>query len=187
VAAIALLAVRLAYPMPGPVARDRFAAVVAWFAVLTYGLLLAGSTLANAGSDSACGSGYPLCNGSLFPALDHNVAIALIHRVWAGAMLLFAIWVHLRSRRDRGSAAPVVLTSGLVVLLFLVQAVAGAVIVSVVDSKGSEVVHSSLGSLTWLAVATLFALTRTLPASAWAPALPRDARAAAPATASMRA
>ena len=92
VAAIALLAVRLAHPMPGPAARDRFATLVAWFSVLTYGLLLAGSTLANAGSDTACGSGYPLCNGSLFPALDHNVAIELIHRVWAGAMLLFAIW-----------------------------------------------------------------------------------------------
>ena len=75
-------------------------------------------------------------------------------------------------------------TSGLVVLLFLVQAAAGAVIVSVVDSNASEVVHSSLGSLTWLAVATLFALTRTLPASA--PVLAAGARAAPPAAVSAR-
>jgi cytochrome c oxidase assembly protein subunit 15 len=176
VGAIALLAVRLARPMTQPAPRDRFRALVTWFAVLTYGLLLAGSTLANAGSDLACGTGYPLCNGSLFPTLDHNVTIALAHRGWAGAMLVFAAWVHLRSRRDRASAADIVRVSGIVLVLFLVQAVAGAVIVSVVDSRASEVIHSSLGSLTWLAVATLLALARTLPAS-----VPVRAQTAAPA------
>jgi heme A synthase len=162
VAAIALLAVRLAYPGGGPAPRDRFGSLVAWLALLSYGLLLAGSTLANAGSDSACGSGYPLCNGTLFPALSHNVAIALTHRVWAGALLVLAVVVHLRSRRDRAWAPPIVRVSGVVLLLFLLQAIAGAVIVSIIDSGASEVLHSSLGSLTWLTVATLLALTRTL-------------------------
>jgi heme A synthase len=165
VGSIALLAVRLAYPRSDPAPADRFVALVWWFTGLTFGLLLAGSTLANAGKDGACGSGYPLCKGTLFPALDHNVAIAYTHRIWAGAMLLFAIWVHLQSRRDRPAAQPIVRLSGVVVLLFLVQAAAGAVIVSVVDSTASAVIHSSLGSLTWLSVATLFALTRTLRAS----------------------
>jgi heme A synthase len=183
VASIALLAVRLAYPRSDPAPADRFVTLVWWFTGLTFGLLLAGSTLANAGSDTACGSGYPLCNGTLFPALDHNVAIAYVHRIWAGAMLLFAAWVHLRSRRERPGAPPIVRISGVVVLLFLVQAAAGAVIVSIVDSRASEVVHSSLGSLTWLSVATLLALTRTLPASqpAAAHGSLADARTAVPA------
>jgi heme A synthase len=183
VASIALLAVRLAYPRAEPVPADRFVTLVWWFAILTFGLLLAGSTLANAGSDTACGSGYPLCNGTLFPALDHNVAIAYIHRIWAGAMLLFAAWVHLRSRRDRAAAPPIVRVSGVVLLLFFVQAAAGAVIVSIVDSRASEVVHSSLASLTWLSVATLLALARTLPASepAGAYVALADTRAAVPA------
>jgi heme A synthase len=182
VASIALLTARLAYPRSEPLHADRFVTLIWWFTGLTFGLLLAGSTLANAGKDLACGTGYPLCNGSLFPALDHNVAIAYVHRIWAGLMLLFAAWIHLRSRRDRPAAQPIVRVSGAVVALFLVQAAAGAVIVSVVDGTASEVIHSSLGSLTWLFVATLFALTRTLPASE--PALSysplADARAAVP-------
>jgi heme A synthase len=178
VASIAMLAVRLAYPGALPLQRDRFVALVSWFTVLTFGLLLAGSTLANAGSDSACGSGYPLCNGALLPSLDHNVTIALIHRLYAGAMLLSAVLVFVRSRRDRAAALPIRRAAALVMLLFLIQAAAGAVIVSVVDSTASEVVHSSLGSLTWLAVATLLALTRTLPAGA--PAFNRTELATAP-------
>jgi len=183
VASIALVAVRLAYPRSEPVPADRFVKLVWWFAGLTFGLLMAGSTLANAGSDTACGSGFPLCNGALFPAISHNVAIAYIHRIWAGAMLLFAAWVHVRARRDRPSAAPIVRVSGLVLLLFLIQAVAGAVIVSVVDDHASEVIHSSLGSLTWLTVATLLALARTLPAAeaALARSAPADALSAVPA------
>src|ERR1035441_6844954 len=80
-------------------AMAAFSRLIGWFVALSFGLLVAGSTLANAGSDSACGHGYPLCNGSLFPSLNHLVVIALIHRVWAGALLVLALWVLLRSRR----------------------------------------------------------------------------------------
>lgn len=166
VAAISLLTVRLAFPSAERAPHDGFRSLVGWFAVLTYGLLLAGSTLANAGSDGACGSGFPLCNGTIIPGLTHDVAIILVHRVWAGAMLLCAVWVFLRSRRDRASTPPIIRASQVVLTLFVIQAIAGIVIVSIVDSTASEVVHSSLGSLSWLAVATLVSLTGTLsPAS----------------------
>jgi heme A synthase len=79
VASIALLAVRLRYPQLSGT-RDRFWTLTHWFVGLSFGLLLAGSTLANAGSDTVCGGGFPLCRGTLVPALDHNVVIALIHR-----------------------------------------------------------------------------------------------------------
>ena len=165
VASIALLAVRLAYPQARPVPRDRFVVLVTWFAVLTFCLLLAGSTLANAGSDSACGTGFPLCNGTLFPAFDHNVVIAFVHRVWAGVMLLFAAWVFVRARRDRAGVPQILRAAHAVIGMFVIQALAGIVIVSIVDSTASEVVHSSLGSFTWLLVATMLALTYTLPAT----------------------
>jgi heme A synthase len=157
-----LVAVRLAFPAAEPAPRDSFSRLIGWFVALSFGLLLAGSTLANAGSDSACGHGFPLCNGSLFPSLNHQVVIALIHRVWAGALLVLALWVLFRSRRDRAGAAPIKWAAVVVVILYFVLAGIGFVIVGVSDSTATEVLHSSIASLTWVALATLLWLTRTL-------------------------
>jgi len=162
VASITLVAVRLAFPTAQPAPRDSFSRLVVWFVALSFGLLLAGSTLSNAGSDSACGQGFPLCNGALFPSLNHLVVIALVHRVWAGAMLVLALWVLLRSRRDRAGAAPIKWAAITVSILYIVQAVLGFLIVGVSDSRATEVLHSSIGSLTWVALAALLWLTRTL-------------------------
>lgn len=163
VASIALLAVRLHYPQLSGT-RDRFWTLTHWFVGLSFGLLLAGSTLANAGSDTVCGSGFPLCRGTLVPALDHNVVIALIHRTWAGAMLIFAVVLLLRSRSAR-AGQPIIRRLVAVILgLYIVQAFLGFVIVGMTDTTATEVVHSSFGSLTWLALASLLALVRTLPA-----------------------
>ena len=133
------------------------------FVALSFGLLLAGSTLSNAGSDSACGHGYPLCNGSLFPSLNHLVVIALVHRVWAGVLLVLALWVLIRSRRDRAGAPPIKWAAAVVSIIYIVQAGLGFLIVGVSDSTAIEVLHSSIGSLTWMALMALLSLTRTLP------------------------
>jgi heme A synthase len=159
---ITLVAVRLAFPATERAPRDSFSRLVGWFVGLSFGLLLAGSTLANAGSDTACGHGFPLCNGSLFPSLNHLVVIALIHRIWAGALLVLALWVLFRSRRDRASAAPITWAAAAAVILYIVLAGIGFVIVGVSDSNAAEVLHSSIASLTWVALATLLCLTRTL-------------------------
>jgi heme A synthase len=164
VAATVLLAARLRYPgVTG--SRDRFWKLTHWFVVLSYGLLLAGSTLANTGSDTACGKGFPLCKGTLFPALDHNVVIALVHRTWAGAMLVFAVVLLVRSRSERAGQPIIRRLVAVILALYIVQAFLGFLIVGMTDSVATEVVHSSFGSLTWLALALLLALTRTLPAA----------------------
>src|ERR1035437_7707366 len=95
-----ILAVRLAYPASEPAPHDSFSRLVGWFVALSLGLLLAGSTVANTDSHMACGHTFLSCNGSLAPALNHQVIINLIHRVWAGAMLVLALWVAFRSRHD---------------------------------------------------------------------------------------
>jgi heme A synthase len=178
VAAIVLVAVRLAFPDPRAAPRDRFSRLVGWFTVGSFCLLLAGSTLANAGSDTACGRGFPLCNGSLFPSLNHLVVIALVHRIWAGAMLVLAGLVLVRSRRERTWAPLIVSAARAVAALYVVQAVLGMVIVAFSDSTASEVVHSSVGSLTWLALSVLLWLTMTLS--------PRDAAGGGVATVAQR-
>jgi cytochrome c oxidase assembly protein subunit 15 len=164
VASIALLAVRLAYAGGPPPTRDSFSRLIAWFTGLSFALLLAGSTVANTDSHTACGRGFPLCNGSLTPRLDHQVIINLTHRVWAGAMLALAMWVVFRSRRDRTGASSVRRAAAAVGVLYLILAGVGVIVLAVGENTAVEVLHSSLASLTWLAIATLFALTRSVPA-----------------------
>ncbi len=163
VASIALLAVRLAFPTDEAAPRDSFSRLVSWFVWLSFGLLLAGSTVANTDSHTSCGTGFPLCNGSLAPSLNHHVVINLTHRGWAGAMLVLAVVVLVRSRRDRACQPAIIRAAAVVTALYVLQAAAGAVVVAVGDNTAIEVLHSSIGSFTWLALATLLALTRTLP------------------------
>ena len=99
------------------------------------------------------------------PSLDHQVVIALIHRVWAGALLVLALWVLFRSLRDRAGVPPIKWAAVAVLIIYIVQAVLGFLIVGVSDSTATEVLHSSIGSLTWVALATLLWLTRTLATS----------------------
>jgi heme A synthase len=60
---------------------------------------------------------------------------------------------------------PIKWAAVVVAILYSVQAGIGFVVVGVSDSTANEVLHSSIGSLTWVALATLLWLTRTLVAS----------------------
>lgn len=162
VASIALVAVRLRWPDTERPPRDSFSRLVGWFVVLSAGLLLTGSTVANTDSHTACGRGFPLCNGSAALPGDHRALLNLSHRTWALAMLVLALWVWLRSRRDRATVPAIQRTAALVTILFLVQAGIGIAVVGVGENTAVDVLHSSVGSLTWLALATLLALTGTL-------------------------
>jgi cytochrome c oxidase assembly protein subunit 15 len=163
VASLVLVSVRLAFPTAATAPRDSFSRLVVWFVALSFGLLLAGSTVANTDSHTACGTGFPLCNGSLFPALDHHVVINLTHRVWALAMLVLAVWVLLRSRRDRAGVPAIRWAASVVTTMYLVQAAIGIATVVLGENDAVEVLHSSIASLTWVALSVLLALTRTLP------------------------
>jgi heme A synthase len=162
VGSIALLAVRLAFPTAESAPHDSFSRLTGWFVALSLGLLLAGSTVANTDSHTACGRGFPLCNGSLTPSLDHRVIINLTHRVWAGAMLVVALWVLFRSHRDRADMPPIRLAALVVAILYVVQAAVGIAVLGLGENTAVEVLHSSIGSLTWVALATLLSLTMTL-------------------------
>jgi heme A synthase len=76
---------------------------------------------------------------------------------------VLALWVLFRSRRDRADVPPIKWAVVVVAILYFVQAGIGFVVVGVSDSTANEVLHASIGSLTWVALATLLWLTRTLP------------------------
>jgi heme A synthase len=163
VASLTLVSVRLAFPTAETAPRDSFSRLIVWFVALSFGLLLAGSTVANTDSHTACGTGFPLCNGSLFPALDHHVVINLTHRVWALAMTVLAVWVLLRSRRDRAGMPAIRWAASVVTIVYLIQATIGIAVIVLGQNGAIEVLHSSIASLTWVALTVLFSLTRTLP------------------------
>lgn len=163
VASIVLLAVRLGLPHAQAVPRDSFSRLVDWLALLSFGLLLAGSTVANTDSHTACGRGFPLCNGSLAPSLDHHVLLNMAHRIWAAAALALALWTVASARRRRTDVPAIRRVAVAVAALYLVQAGLGVAVVGAGENTALEVAHSSLASLTWLALALLLALTRALP------------------------
>jgi heme A synthase len=162
-ATLALVTVRLATPGAGAAARDSYVRLVTWFAAATFGLLLMGATVANTDSHEACGRGFPLCNGTLAPGLDHHVVINVAHRVWAGAVLVLGLVVWRRTAALRPGVRPLATAAGVAAALLLAQAAAGVAVVAVGDNHPLEVLHSALASLTWLSVATLLWLARTLP------------------------
>jgi heme A synthase len=62
--------------------------------------------------------------------------------------------------------APIERAALIVVVLFLVQTAIAILVVALGENTAIEVLHSSVGSLTWLSIATLLALPWTLsPAS----------------------
>lgn len=160
IASIALVAVRLAYPHSERPEQDSLSRLINWFVLLGYGLLLAGSTLANTDSDTVCGHSFPLCAGSLAPSANHQVVINLTHRAWAGATLALALWVYWRCRRER--TAPIATAASACAVLFVIQAALGAVVAATGGGTAIDVIHSSVASFTWLALAALLALNWTV-------------------------
>lgn len=168
-ASIALVTVRL---WVGPSERppgDRYTRLVMWLFGLTYGLLLAGAIVANTDSHESCGTGFPLCNGTLAPGLDHHVVINVVHRTWAGAALVLALYVVHQTHRLRPGVRRLELAAQGVAGLFVVQAVLGVVVLAAGENDAIDVAHSGIASLTWLAVALLTGMTHTVPAGEQVP------------------
>ena len=147
-------------------------------AVLTYMLIVVGGVVRVTGSGDGCGSsgGWPLCNGSLLPALRTTTLIEFSHR-WITTVttvlvvaLLISAWVWQRRYRR------VVVSSTIAGVLLLVQIVLGALVVEFDLPGGIVMIHLAnalllLGVLVYVAVAA-----NTLGAKV-------DAGAAAPASA----
>lgn len=129
-------------------------------AVLTYMLIVVGGVVRVTGSGDGCGSsgGWPLCNGSLLPALRTTTLIEFSHR-WITTIttvlvvaLVISAWVWQRRHRR------LVVSSTLAGVLLLVQIALGALVVEFDLPGGIVMVHLAnalllLGVLVYVAVA----------------------------------
>jgi heme A synthase len=100
-------------------------------AVLTYLLIIVGGVVRVTGSGDGCGStgGWPLCNGSLLPALRTTTLIEFSHR-WitvlaTGLIVALALTAWLTQRRNRR----LVIGSSVALGLLVVQIALGAIVV----------------------------------------------------------
>jgi heme A synthase len=133
-------------------------------AVATYLLIVMGGVVRVSGSGLGCGAKdqWPLCQGSLLPPLQQAALIEFSHRWLAviAAVLLFIMagWVWLRYRTVR----PLTVGAVVVVLLYILQIVLGAITVFFNLPSGVIMIHLAnalllLGSLVWIAVFTAMA------------------------------
>ncbi|MGH7687692.1 MAG: COX15/CtaA family protein [Candidatus Dormibacteria bacterium] len=129
-------------------------------AALTYLLIVVGGVVRVTGSGDGCGSsgGWPLCNGSLLPALRTTTLIEFSHR-WITTIatvlivaLVITAWARVRRHRR------LVVASTLAGVLLVVQIALGALVVEF-DLPGGIVLVHLANALLLLAVLVYVAVT----------------------------
>ncbi len=124
--------------------------------VLTYGLVVLGSTVRVTESGMGCAS-WPLCNGHLGFAGGYHALLEQSHRYLAATVTISAFataWAARRSTGRRAASAPALVAAGLV----LFQAALGALTVFAHNAPWTVAVHLVTG-LVFLGVVTTTAVT----------------------------
>jgi heme A synthase len=143
-------------------------------ALLMFALIVIGAAVRATGSGLSCPD-WPLCQGRLIPPFEFHVLIEWCHRLVAllvGLLLATTaawVWLHSATRARLGALA------GLAIVLYVVQALLGALTVWKLLSPSMVSSHLAVGTLLF---ATL--LTLALTAAAEAPAAAGLEDAAAP-------
>ena len=106
---------------------------------LAFVTVLFGALTANLGAAAAC-TGFPLCNGKIWPFAGGLALIQWVHRLLAYALLGYVVWWAVRSkgRRARG-------VLGLVAL----QVAVGAATVLLGLPPGLQAAHVAVGAAVW--------------------------------------
>lgn len=122
-------------------------AALTWLAAVIW----VGGYMAESGASTAC-EGWPLCNGALLPANDHQEIWHMIHRYLAGGlvlMLALAILGMWRHRQEAGWAGPLAAASAVV---YVAQVLVGALNVWYTFPDLLTVAHTAIAALVWSAL-----------------------------------
>jgi heme A synthase len=153
---------------PAPASSPAWrSAVVA--AVMTAVVLLLGALTANLGAGFAC-SGFPLCNGRLWPSAGGG---GLAHIQWMHRLIAYALFLHVIGMVARGGRrrepASYRAALWLVLLVLAAQVTVGAVMVLHHLAMPLRVAHGAVGALVWVAMVGLTWIAARHDA-AWQPA-----------------
>jgi heme A synthase len=140
----------------GPAARRVGAyamASIVWLALVIW----IGGYMAESGASTAC-SGWPTCNGSIFPANDNHEITHMIHRYLAGAfvfILAFFVMVAWQNRESVVWAGTIAISTG---LLYVAQVLVGALNVWYSFPDLLTVAHTALASGVWFTLSSAIVL-----------------------------
>lgn len=150
--------------------RRRLGAGFLGLAVVTYALLVFGSTVRVHGAGLACPD-WPLCFGEVIPRMDFRIFLEWGHRVLAGGVSLglLALGWGIVSRADL--RREVGLHLGVVVVVLLVQVVLGGLTVLKLLAFWSVTLHLLCGNAIMVGLVTLGLRLRGAPAAAPSPRL----------------
>ena len=127
--------------------------------VLAFVTVLFGALTANLGAAAAC-TGFPLCNGQVWPSAGGLAAVHWIHRLLAYSLAASVLIVAVKSKR-RGMWA--------VVALVLLQVTVGAATVLLGLPPALQAAHVAVGAAVWASLVLLPVQTSDLRGSGPAP------------------
>jgi len=157
--ALLIAAALLAEPAPAPPVGGGFGRLVTVAVVLTYVMLLTGSTVVASSADDVC-QGWPLCGNGWQPDFNGVAAFAMLHRFTVAIVALLLLHVLSKAwlrHRSVGGVGPVALATGLVLLLQIAIGGLTAVHANVASLQG---LHVAFGTAVWAGLVTLLVLVR---------------------------
>jgi len=137
-----LLLATLLVVAKGPVGAQHAAPLLVGLPALAFVTILFGALTANLGAAAAC-TGFPLCNGELWPSAGGLAVIQWIHRLLAYTLAAYAAVWAVRSR-GRGAWG--------VVALVALQVALGAATVLLGLPPGLQAAHVAIGAAVWAGV-----------------------------------
>ena len=124
--------------------------------------LVLGSYISGTSASLAC-SGWPLCNGSVFPGGSSDVGLHVLHRFIAGLLGLMLLGLTYQAFEERRREPLLIALTLFASGLYLVQVLVGAANVWTELAAGVVVLHLSLAALLWCVMVALSALAFYVP------------------------
>lgn len=109
-------------------AGKRFRRLVWFITFYAYVVVYTGAYVKHTDSQGGC-EGWPLCNGAVIPELSGAAGIAFGHRLAALLILVLAVWLYAKSRRELPAGSELGKLSAAALALTLLQIATGALVV----------------------------------------------------------
>ena len=157
--AFMIAAALLAEPVLGSPSTGAIGRLLPVALVLTYLMLLTGSSVVASGADDVCRS-WPLCGNGFQPDFTGVASFAMLHRFTVGVvalLLLHVLSLALRRHRSVRGVGPV---AGATIALLIVQIAIGALTAVNANVAALQGLHLAFGSGTWAGMVALTVLIR---------------------------
>ena len=133
----------------------RLAIATAAVAFLT---LVLGSYISGTDAALAC-SGWPLCNGSIFPGGNSAEGLHMLHRFVAGGLGILIFGLAYLGWEQRRTSPLLVALPAFAAVAYIAQALVGAANIWTTLAAGVVVTHLSLAALLWCTLVAVSALS----------------------------